>query len=341
MQSLQIQRHFAVSSSGPGTPLSPDAPHSPFSSSSFCSSTYQQHHISQYNRRNKEWCQLLNKDKAHHIRDYLVNNRSLPKNVRSITVAWISDVCWTLECSVQCFHLAVYLFDRYLSNAKRVLIKEIQDIACACMLLAIKHEGDEPPSIEKMIVSFGGTESPELVDLLCVISDGASTRPNVLRFEQAIMTEVRFEFCHTTIHEYWMLLNLIVSDLCDAYDLIKATNNALHNKSVIADVSGYLVDQYLQAFGHQSESNSLVAVTCVLMAAHYVCKDLATHMLNTLCPMAKPATRQAIDTIWLKINRFLIGQASKRSVRFGTLSSSSYPRIYQRDIQQAATNKQC
>ncbi|KAG9396787.1 Cyclin A [Carpediemonas membranifera] len=105
-----------------------------------------------------------------------------PKHVY-ITTDWMFDVSLTLSLNSDVKHLALTTFHRYLSGT-RVRISQMQLLAAACILIAVKHDGEY---------------TPDVINELMYMSDFTFSQPSLIRAESIVLEKLDWRIAVPTV----------------------------------------------------------------------------------------------------------------------------------------------
>lgn len=72
------------------------------------------------------------------------------QKIRVIIVGKFSKMQFLFGTSMESLFLAIDIFDKYLQKHQKKLNEEINDIALACFMLAVKYEEIYPPTLEEV-----------------------------------------------------------------------------------------------------------------------------------------------------------------------------------------------
>ncbi|KAG5186191.1 cyclin-like protein [Tribonema minus] len=117
--------------------------------------------------------------------DYMHRQPNVGANSRSTVVDWLVEVCGSYKLGASTLFLCVELLDRSLT-ALCTARCDLQRLACACLLLAAKHEEEQAPSSSA----------------LACISDNAFSRAGVLRTEAQVLVALEFRVSCATPYQY-------------------------------------------------------------------------------------------------------------------------------------------
>jgi len=162
----------------------------------------------------------------------LVNDK-----VRAILIDWIVEIQQEdiLNFSERTLFLTIKIIDRYLSK-KPIQTEYFQLLGIGALLIAMKHEEIKPATLED----------------LCVLTDNAYTREQLIEMELEILKAVNFQILVPTPYDFYQILAKALSLP------FKAFNFGL-----------FFMEVFFLETGFNAISPSVLAIACIYISMKY------------------------------------------------------------------------
>uniref|UniRef100_A0A915DZ37 Cyclin N-terminal domain-containing protein n=1 Tax=Ditylenchus dipsaci TaxID=166011 RepID=A0A915DZ37_9BILA len=163
----------------------------------------------------KVWALLCNKDdKFRRDPKFFERHPKLKKDMRSMLIEWLMEVCSDRKLHRETFHLCIDYLDRYLEKTKRVDPSNLQLIASSCLVIASKMEEIYPPKIKE----------------IAEYTDGCCSEEHIRDMEEVLLQILDWN-CQPITSIHWLALYLQLMSTCDVTPEVCSKPNAPKRQS--------------------------------------------------------------------------------------------------------------